>query len=338
MTASRGRPPGTTARVVQDMFRTLYEQGRSSSSRRRSGRSRPRPGSTLPDRYIEGTCPICGYGEARGDQCDNCGNQLDPVDLIDPRSVIDGSTPEFRETKHLFLDLPSVRASGSSSGSKRRRTGGPNVRNFSLNLARRAEAARDDPRHRLGRSGSGARAIAEDDEAHLRLVRRGDRLPLRHRRVGAQRRPARGVARVVAEPGRAQLLLHGEGQHRLPHGDLAEHADGLRRGRRARRRQGRSTSVRRRRERVPDDEGSKSSTSRGHRDLGQGLRSSRYEPDPLRYYLTAAGPETQDSDFTWEEFVRRNERRAARQLGQPRQPDARRTRTETSAPCRSRAS
>ena len=64
-------------------------------------------GHTLPDRYIEGTCPICGYPEARGDQCDNCGNQLDPTDLIDPRSKIDGSPPEFRETKHLFLDLPA---------------------------------------------------------------------------------------------------------------------------------------------------------------------------------------------------------------------------------------
>ena len=63
-------------------------------------------GHTLPDRYIEGTCPICGYPEARGDQCDNCGNQLDPTDLINPRSSIDGTTPEFRETKHLFLDLP----------------------------------------------------------------------------------------------------------------------------------------------------------------------------------------------------------------------------------------
>ena len=44
----------------------------------------PSTGRTLPDRYIEGTCPICGYPSARGDQCDNCGNQLDPIDLIDP--------------------------------------------------------------------------------------------------------------------------------------------------------------------------------------------------------------------------------------------------------------
>src|SRR5699024_4220662 len=62
----------------------------------------------LPDRYIEGTCPICGAAGARGDQCDTCGNQLDPVDLIDPRSNIDGEVPEFVETRHLFLDLPAL--------------------------------------------------------------------------------------------------------------------------------------------------------------------------------------------------------------------------------------
>ena len=61
----------------------------------------------LPDRYVEGTCPICGYGEARGDQCDNCGNLLDALDLINPRSKIDGSTPVTRETEHFFLDLPA---------------------------------------------------------------------------------------------------------------------------------------------------------------------------------------------------------------------------------------
>ena len=58
----------------------------------------------LPDRYIEGTCPNCGYESARGDQCDNCTKQLDPVDLINPYSTISGSTDlEMRETKHLYL-------------------------------------------------------------------------------------------------------------------------------------------------------------------------------------------------------------------------------------------
>jgi methionyl-tRNA synthetase len=58
----------------------------------------------LPDRYIEGTCPNCGYDSARGDQCENCTKQLNPTDLIDPRSAISGATDlEVRETKHLYL-------------------------------------------------------------------------------------------------------------------------------------------------------------------------------------------------------------------------------------------
>lgn len=61
-------------------------------------------GRFLPDRYIEGTCPNCGYERARGDQCENCTKQLDPTDLIEPRSAISGSTDlEVRETKHLYL-------------------------------------------------------------------------------------------------------------------------------------------------------------------------------------------------------------------------------------------
>ncbi|MEO9651564.1 MAG: methionine--tRNA ligase [Roseobacter sp.] len=58
----------------------------------------------LPDRYIEGTCPNCGYDKARGDQCENCTKQLNPTDLIDPRSTVSGSTDlEVRETRHLYL-------------------------------------------------------------------------------------------------------------------------------------------------------------------------------------------------------------------------------------------
>ncbi|TDU04615.1 methionyl-tRNA synthetase [Streptomyces sp. 846.5] len=61
-------------------------------------------GRFLPDRYIVGTCPHCGYDKARGDQCENCTRVLDPTDLIDPRSAISGSSDlEVRETKHLFL-------------------------------------------------------------------------------------------------------------------------------------------------------------------------------------------------------------------------------------------
>lgn len=67
-------------------------------------------GRFLPDRYIEGTCPNCGYDKARGDQCENCTKQLDPTDLIEPRSAISGSTDlEVRETKHLYLCQSGMR-------------------------------------------------------------------------------------------------------------------------------------------------------------------------------------------------------------------------------------
>ena len=62
----------------------------------------------LPDRYVEGTCPVCGYTSARGDQCDNCGSILEAVDLIDPRSKTDGSRPVVREAEHYFLDLKAL--------------------------------------------------------------------------------------------------------------------------------------------------------------------------------------------------------------------------------------
>ncbi len=62
----------------------------------------------LPDRFVEGTCYICGFTSARGDQCDNCGNLLDASLLENPRSKIDGSPPELRETEHFYLDLGAL--------------------------------------------------------------------------------------------------------------------------------------------------------------------------------------------------------------------------------------
>ena len=84
-------------------------------------------------------------------------------------------------------------------------------------------------------------------------------------------------------------------------------------------------------------EGKQFSTSRGVV-IYVGDFLDRYDADALRYFLTAAGPETQDSDFTWAEFVRRNNDELARELGQPRQPRRSRARTGTSAWCRRRAS
>ena len=68
----------------------------------------PKCNMFLADRYVDGTCPKCGSTKARGDQCDECGSLLDPVELKDPKCHTCGSTPEVRETKHLYIDLPSL--------------------------------------------------------------------------------------------------------------------------------------------------------------------------------------------------------------------------------------
>ncbi|MDX1468038.1 MAG: methionine--tRNA ligase [Acidimicrobiia bacterium] len=116
--------------VTQDFFLQLLEKG---YLKRRVTEQfyDPSAGRFLPDRYVEGTCPHCGYGEARGDQCDNCGRTLDAIDLIDPRSKLSGATPERRETEHFFLDLPAFadRLHGWISGQTRWRK---HVKNWAL--------------------------------------------------------------------------------------------------------------------------------------------------------------------------------------------------------------
>ena len=90
--------------VVQDFFLTLLENGHlyRDTSEQYFDETAER---FLPDRYVEGTCPHCGYVDARGDQCDNCGRTLDPVDLINPRSKLSGATPVMRETEHFYWKL-----------------------------------------------------------------------------------------------------------------------------------------------------------------------------------------------------------------------------------------
>ena len=61
--------------------------------------------SFLADRFVEGTCPKCDYEDARGDQCDKCGNLLDPLELINPRCKVDGNTPVVKESTHIYLKL-----------------------------------------------------------------------------------------------------------------------------------------------------------------------------------------------------------------------------------------
>ena len=98
-------------RVSQDFFLALLEKGYLYSEIQEQMYSEAQK-RFLPDRFVEGTCPVCGNEEARGDQCDACNTLLDPKDLINPRSKIDGSVPVLRETEHFFLDLPKLAQEG----------------------------------------------------------------------------------------------------------------------------------------------------------------------------------------------------------------------------------
>jgi methionyl-tRNA synthetase len=279
--------------VVQDMFRTLYEKG-FLIEQTTLGAISPATGRTLPDRYIEGTCPICGYGEARGDQCDNCGNQLDPIDLINPRSVVDGSKPEFREATHLFLDLPAFRER-LVEWIEAQTHWRPNVRNFALNLAREVK-----PRAMTRDIDWGVpvpvEGYPEDTKriyvwfdavigylsAAIEWAHNVDRPEAW--REWWQNPDARsfyfmGKDNVPFHTVIWPSILMGYGDDlQLPYNVVSSEYLTM--------------------------SGSKASTSRGHAIWVKDFLD-RYEPDALRYYLTAAGPETQDSDFTWEEFVRR---------------------------------
>lgn len=118
------------AAVARDIFRALYDRGTITlgtmtqlyceTDRR-----------FLPDRYVEGTCPHCGYANARGDQCDTCGRTLDAIEIADPRCRLCGRRPVPRETAHFFLDLPAlqeqIRVYIEAQTQWR-----PNVRNFAL--------------------------------------------------------------------------------------------------------------------------------------------------------------------------------------------------------------
>ncbi|MCS4489999.1 MULTISPECIES: methionine--tRNA ligase [unclassified Corynebacterium] len=118
--------------VVQELFKGLYDNGYM-IKQTTFGAVSPSTGRTLPDRYIEGECPICHSEGARGDQCDNCGNQLDPAELINPISKINGEVPQFIETEHFLLDLPAL-AESLEQWLHSRKDWRPNVLKFSLNL------------------------------------------------------------------------------------------------------------------------------------------------------------------------------------------------------------
>src|ERR671910_58300 len=120
------------AKNTQHFYRKLKEGGYISEAESKQMYS-PTEGRFLPDRYVEGTCPVCGYKEARGDQCDNCGSWYEAYELIEPHSKVTGGPVEVRETTHLYLDLPefSDRLKEYVAGQEHWRT---SVKNFILGI------------------------------------------------------------------------------------------------------------------------------------------------------------------------------------------------------------
>jgi len=295
--------------VAQELFLGVYRNGYM-IERTTKGAISPSTGRTLPDRFIEGTCPICGYDSARGDQCDNCGNQLDPTDLINPRSRINGETPEFVETQHFFLDLPALAEALKEWLDARAATGTwrPNVIKFSQNLLEdvrpRAmtrdidwgipvplDGWRDEPTKRLY---VWFDAVVGYLSASIEWARRtGDPDAWRQWWNDPQ-------ALSYYFMGKDNITFHSQ---IWPAELLGYDGRGDNGGK-----PGEYGSLNLPTEVVSSEfltmEGRQFSSSRGVviyvRDV-----LSRYQPDALRYFISAAGPENQDTDFTWAEFVRR---------------------------------
>jgi methionyl-tRNA synthetase len=294
--------------VVQEMFLTLLKNGYI-FPKITLGAISPSTGRTLPDRYIEGTCPICGYPSARGDQCDNCGNQLDPTDLINPKSRINGETPLFVEQEHYFLDLPAF--TDALGGWLKSKEGHwrPNVLKFSLNLL-------DDLQPRAitrdldwgvpvpldGWRDRNDKKIYVWFDAVIGYLSASIEWARRHGDPEAWRAWWNDEnAEAYYFMGKDNIVFHSE---IWPAMLLGYNGQGVKGG--APGPLGRLD--------LPSEvvssefltmEGKKFSSSRQVVIYVKDFLD-RYDVDALRYYVAVAGPETHDTDFTWSEFVRRN--------------------------------
>ncbi|HYP45552.1 MAG TPA: methionine--tRNA ligase [Propionibacteriaceae bacterium] len=303
-------------RVTQDLFLGLHKNGYV-VPKTALGAVSPSTGRTLPDRYIEGTCPICGYESARGDQCDNCGNQLDPTDLLNPRSRVNGETPRFVETEHFFLDLPAL-AGSLGTWLSHRVDWRPNVLKFSQNLL-------EDLR---------PRAITRDLDWGVPVPLDGwreepmKRLYVWFDAVIGYLSASVEWARRTGNPdawqewwldedaaayyfmGKDNIVFHSViwPAMLLGHNGAGDHGGSV----------GPMGKLNLPSEVVSSEyltmQGSKFSTSRGKVIyVGDFLRE--FGPDALRYFIAVAGPENSDTAFTWDEFVRRTNFELANEWG-----------------------
>jgi len=278
--------------VVHEIFTRLYNQGLIYRDMMNLPFC-PECKRYLPDRYVEGTCPHCGNTKARGDQCDNCGRTLNPEDLQDARCQISGTTPRFQDSEHLFLKLTAFQEKLLEWISKKEQWR-PNVLNFT---------------RRYLEEGLKDRAITRDVSWGIPVPLEGydDKriyvwfeavigyLSAAKEWAASQGRPDAWTqywedpdARSYYFIGKDNIPFHsiiwpamlmGFGGLNLPYDVPANEFLSL--------------------------EGQQFSTSRNWA-VWLPDYLERFPPDPLRYYLAANMPETGDSDFSWSEYVRRN--------------------------------
>ncbi|MFQ5855596.1 MAG: methionine--tRNA ligase [Anaerolineae bacterium] len=288
-------------RVSQDIFLALLERGYLYRETQQQLYSEAE-GRFLPDRDVEGTCPHCDYEEARGDQCDNCGRLLDALELINPRSKSDGSTPVVRETEHYFLDLPTF-SERLRTWIEKQEHWRPNVRNWALGMIR---------------EGLQGRPITRDLTWGIPVPVEG----WEHKVLYVWFEAVIGYfsasvewARNRSEPEAWQAWWYdpsAKGSYFVGKDNIPFHAviwPAMLMGTERLYADNESASLN-----VPYDvpanehltlEGQPMSTSRNWA-VWLPDYLERYDPDPLRYYLTIAAPEGRDADFSWSEFVRRN--------------------------------
>jgi methionyl-tRNA synthetase len=293
--------------VSQAIFLALQQNGCLYTERQQQWYA-PNQGRFLPDRYVEGTCYLCSYPNARGDQCDRCGNLLDATLLIEPRSKIDGSRPELRETEHFFLDLGKLQPQIVEFLRQREGYWRPNVLRQSL-----GQILAEDLH---------GRAITRDLEWGIPVPLDGweeKRLYVWFEAVIGYLSATIEWARLNGQPDAWRDWWYNPdarsfyfiGKDNIPFHAVIWPAQLAGSGEAfgeifAGRREGSLV--------LPYDvpanefmnlEGQKISGSRNWAVWGLDFLS-RYDPDPLRYYLTANMPEAKDTDWDWQDFFNRN--------------------------------
>ena len=262
----------------------------------------PKSAMFLPDRYVKGECPICGFAEAYGDQCEKCGSSLSPTELINPKSALSGETPELKKTEHWYIPLGD----------------------FQERLQKWIDTHKDWKPNVLGQikswmnDGLGDRAVTRDlnwgvaaplPEANGKVLYVWFDAPIGYisaTKEWAQQKNDPDLWKKYWQD-KETKLVHFIGKDNIVFhcimfpAMLMAHGDFV----------------------LPDNvpaneflnlEGAKLSTSKNYAVWLEDYLQ-HYPVDPLRYYLAANAPETKDSDFTWQEYLQRNNSELADILG-----------------------